>query len=181
MDEDAYIGEIKLIAGSNPPAGWKLCDGAQLEVDSFFALYEVIGTAYGGDGTILFGLPNFKGRAQLGIGATAPGPHVYEVGDAGGEEQFTLTNDNLPSHNHPLYASIVPAASNSPANHILASVDPNFIFYGTSGTSVVMDEKAFTAVGGKTATNNVMPSAVLNYVICYNGKPLPGLAEQGEG
>lgn len=180
MDEDAFIGEIKLIAGKTAPEGWRLCDGALVPVSEYGALFEVIRTTYGGDGVNNFALPNFEGRAQVASGQPE-GPHTYVVGETGGEEKVTLTLTNLPLHSHPLYASRLPAFSAAPANQMLATVAANYTLYGSGGEDVVMDPATYSAVGGQSAVNNMMPSAVLTYAICTNGQPLPKPAEQGEG
>ena len=179
MDEDAFIGEIKLIAGKAAPEGWRLCDGALVPVSDYRALFEIVGTTYGGDGVSNFALPNFEGRAQVGSGQPQ-GPTTYRVGMTGGDEKITLTLANLPLHSHPLYASRLPASSYAPVNQMLATVEANYTLYGGSGTDVVMDPTAYSAVGGQSAVNNMMPSAVLTYVICTNGQPLPRSSEQGE-
>lgn len=56
---EPFIGEVRLFAGSWAPQGWHICDGTLLPITSYQALYSLLGTAYGGDGTTTFGLPTF--------------------------------------------------------------------------------------------------------------------------
>nr|WP_315249783.1 tail fiber protein [uncultured Duganella sp.] len=102
---DAYVGEIRLIAFNWAPQGWLLCQGQQLLINQYQALYALIGTAYGGDGATTFKLPDLRGRVptQQGQGPLA----VYNFAQAGGitsttvsaNGSVTLSNVNqLPLH-----------------------------------------------------------------------------------
>ena len=61
---DPYIGEIRIFAGNFPPNGWMFCDGAQLPISENDALFSLIGTTYGGDGELMFNLPDLRGRLR---------------------------------------------------------------------------------------------------------------------
>jgi microcystin-dependent protein len=54
---EPYLGMIFLFAGNFAPRGYAMCDGALLAIASNTALYSIIGTTYGGDGTSNFALP----------------------------------------------------------------------------------------------------------------------------
>jgi len=61
---EPYIGQIILFAGNFVPMGWALCNGATIHIKKNEALFSLLGTTYGGDGTTSFHLPNMKGLAS---------------------------------------------------------------------------------------------------------------------
>lgn len=94
-----FIGEIRVVAFSYPPAGWIPCDGRMLSISVYSILYSVIGLTYGGNGTTMFAVPDLRGSATIGQGA-GPGLTDYSVGDIFGTVAVTLNSDQLPSHTH---------------------------------------------------------------------------------
>ena len=99
-DDSAMIGEIKLWAGKTIPKGWKLCDGSSLSTSTYSALYNVIGTTYGGSGSYFY-LPNLKGRVPVGVGYVYGGTgYTYALAETGGENFTTLSSDQIPDHQH---------------------------------------------------------------------------------
>lgn len=88
--QDAYIGEIRMFAGNFAPKNWAFCDGSTLAISQNTALYSILGTTYGGDGTTNFGLPDFRGRVVVGAGQGA-GLNTVELGEMGGPEQVNIT------------------------------------------------------------------------------------------
>ncbi|MGZ3687199.1 MAG: phage tail protein [Bdellovibrionota bacterium] len=63
-----YIGQIMLFAGAYAPAGWYLCDGTLLSISNNINLFSLLGTTYGGDGVTVFGIPDLRARAPMGVG-----------------------------------------------------------------------------------------------------------------
>jgi microcystin-dependent protein len=96
---DPFIGEIRVFCGNFAPTGWFLCQGQTLPISQYQALFAIIGTYYGGNGTSTFQLPNLQGRFVIGVGTT-PSGQIYDLGQTGGAEQITLSINNLPTHNH---------------------------------------------------------------------------------
>jgi microcystin-dependent protein len=115
-----FIGQIMMFAGSFAPAGWALCDGRLLQISDNDALFKVIGTSYGGDGTVTFALPDLRGRVPLGQGA-GPGLSSYQLGQKVGAESVALTAAQIPSHAHLVNAVNGPGNTNIPANNTLLS------------------------------------------------------------
>ena len=66
------IGEIKLFAGNFAPDGWIFCDGSLIPINQNVALFNILGTTYGGDGRTNFGLPNLNGSTAVGASADTP-------------------------------------------------------------------------------------------------------------
>ncbi len=95
------IGEIRLFAGNFAPSGWALCNGQVLPISQYTALFSVIGTYYGGNGTTNFALPNLQGRNPVGIGQGVGLPDVIN-GQEEGSDSVTLTVSQLPPEKYPL-------------------------------------------------------------------------------
>lgn len=96
---EPYLGEIRMFAGNFAPVGWALCDGSLLSIQQNTALFSVIGTYYGGNGTTNFALPDLRGRFPMGFG-TGPGLTPRNLGDKGGAETVTLNVNQIPAHTH---------------------------------------------------------------------------------
>ena len=96
---DPFIGEIRIFTGNFAPTGWFLCQGQLLPISAYQALFAIIGTFYGGNGTSNFQLPNLQGRFPIGVGQAQSG-QIYNLGEVGGVPQVTMTLNNLPAHNH---------------------------------------------------------------------------------
>lgn len=171
---DAYLGEIRMFAGSYAPVDWSFCDGSKLSIMDNQALYSLIGTTYGGDGVTNFALPDLRGRVAIGTGQGA-GLTNRPLGQTGGAEVVTLTVAQAPAHNHALNAST--------ANSTTVAVGPtvtfatnadNHTFYTKppSKDPTKLSSLAASTVsvaGGSTAHDNRMPYLSVNYIICRNG------------
>ena len=96
---DPFIAEIKLVAFNYAPRGWALCNGQLLPINQNQALFSLLGTTYGGNGTTTFALPDFRGRVPLHWGS-GPGLPPVNLGERAGEEAHTLIQSELPAHNH---------------------------------------------------------------------------------
>lgn len=135
---DGYIGEIKGFVGDYAPQDWLVCKGQQLAIRDYTALYSIIGTRYGGDGTTSFNLPNLVGRVPMGAGIDAWGTN-WPLGRTTGAPTTTLLVNNLPVHNHPLALSGF-AVSGS------ASGNVNIKCINDSGDSTTGEGKAFANI-----------------------------------
>src|SRR5947199_1831425 len=104
-----YIGAIRTFAGNFAPVGWAFCNGAIIPIDQNDALFNLIGTTYGGDGQTTFALPNLQSRVPVHVG---PG---LALGQSGGVESVTLTTQQIPPHSHVPQAFSTQANQASPA------------------------------------------------------------------
>src|SRR3954470_6490489 len=98
-----YVGEIRIFAGNFEPVGWQFCDGRLLPISENETLYNLIGTAYGGDGQSTFALPNLSQRVPVHQGTG--GGASYTIGEMAGVESVTLTTNQIPVHNHAFLCS----------------------------------------------------------------------------
>lgn len=81
------------------PDGYAEANGQLLSINQYQALYSLLGTAYGGDGRTNFALPDLRGRVNIGTGQGPGQTNVY-LGQRVGQEEHTITVDNMPSHSH---------------------------------------------------------------------------------
>src|ERR1700679_456469 len=94
-----YIGEIRLVGFTFAPSGWALCNGQSMSIAEYEALFNLIGTTYGGDGVNTFNLPNLQSRVPFHMGANSMGDN-FIIGQIAGSESVTLTTLQIPSHSH---------------------------------------------------------------------------------
>lgn len=98
---EPFIGQLMPVGFNFCPRGWAQADGQLLAISGNEALFSLLGTFYGGDGRTTFALPDLRGRSAISQG-TGPGLSTYNLGTQGGQETVTLTNTELPAHNHAL-------------------------------------------------------------------------------
>lgn len=166
---EAYLGEIRLFAGTFAPEGWALCDGRSLPVRDYEALYSVIGNLWGGDAQS-FQLPNLSGRVPIGSGQGA-NLTARAVGQTGGAPQVMA---EIPPHTHRFMASTLEATAFDPNGMMLAKVTPSGttsgLYLKPAGTEQTMAAGSVTDSGGGAPHDNMMPSLGLTYIICVLGE-----------
>jgi hypothetical protein len=77
----SWLGEIKLFAGNYAPLGWEFCNGQLLTIADHTALFAIIGTYYGGNGTTHFGVPDLRGAVPVAFGTPSGGGNTWELGE----------------------------------------------------------------------------------------------------
>lgn len=162
---EPFIGEIRCFGFNFAPSGWALCEGQLLSISSNTALFSLLGTMYGGDGRVTFGLPDLRGRTSIGFGQ-GPGLSPRTQGEAGGTEQVSLSGPQLAAHNHS-----VAAASNATAKSPSDAV-PAFTAAGSSyGTAadLTMSAQMVAGGGGGQPHPNMQPYLVTNWCIALEG------------
>src|ERR1700692_3438609 len=97
----SFIGEIRCFSFGFAPKGWALCNGQTLAINQNQALFSLLGTTYGGNGTSTFQLPNLPGRVPAHFG------NNYVLGELTGEANHTLLSTEMPAHNHAIQSVIV--------------------------------------------------------------------------
>lgn len=96
---DPFLGQLQIFGFNFAPANWALCAGQIMPISQNTALFSLLGTSFGGNGTTNFGLPNFQGNAACGMGQ-GPGLTQRSVGETFGTETVTLLTSEMPAHNH---------------------------------------------------------------------------------
>jgi microcystin-dependent protein len=161
-----FIGEIRLFGGNFAPAGWALCDGSILPISENDALFNLIGTTYGGDGQVTFALPDLRGRVPMHMG-TGPGGVPFVIGERSGAETVTLTQNQIPNHTH-LPVAATSAGPTNPANAVwgyAAQARP----YAAPPADINMDLAAVGTAGGSQPHENMMPFLGVNFIISLFG------------
>jgi len=168
---DPFVAEIRIFAGNFAPTGWALCDGQLLPISQNTALFSLLGTTYGGNGTTNFALPNLQGLAPISLGQ-GPGLSLRNLGDSGGSPDVTLLTTEIPSHTHPAQAFTASKADQtSPAGHVWSKAQagrqPLPLYSATAGAS--MSAQALQVAGGSVPHNNLMPYLTLTFIIALQG------------
>jgi len=175
---DQFVGEIRLFGFPRIPtgSGWMACDGSLVSISQFQALFAVIGTTYGGNGTSNFALPDLRGRVPLGQGQGTGMPN-YVIGQISGEENHTLINNELPSHSHALVSSTTTANNATPANNLhLATISAGNLYAPAANAApYTVMAPCVVQAGQSLPHNNMMQTLVANYCIAFEGIfPTPG-------
>lgn len=168
---DQYLGEIRIFGGNFAPAEWALCNGQLLPISQNTALFALLGTFYGGNGTSNFALPNLMGSVPMHQGAGA-GLTPRSVGEAGGSQTVGLNVTQLPSHAHLVNVADTPGDANVPDNHIWAEAASGRVLdniYSPSVPNVQMHPQAISSAGGSQAHNNMPPYLCLVFIIALQG------------
>ena len=178
---DPTLGEISLFGANWAPRGWALCQGQLLSISSYTALFSIIGTVYGGDGRMTFGLPDLRSRVVRGIG-NGPGVGNMSQGQRGGITHASIGVQNLPSHSHPhthtatVHGESRLANEKAPLNNRFALADAQ-IYHDDDGTApdIVMHTNTVTISTDSSNTGSNIPLDVenpylgLNYIISIQG------------
>jgi microcystin-dependent protein len=170
---NAFIAEIRIFGFSFAPRNWAFCDGQLLSISQNTALFSLIGTFYGGNGTTNFALPNFQGRTGVQQG-TGPGLSNYVVGEQSGVPNVTLSQGQLPLHNHAVNTvtpSTVTQELHAPTPAaFLAGSNPEMMFNdSTPSPATNLAPGAIAAAGGGQPHDNSQPYLVLNFCIALQG------------
>lgn len=165
---EPFVAEIRIFAGNFAPRGWAFCNGQLLPVSQNTALFSLIGTTYGGDGRSTTALPNLQGRAPMHPGR-GPGLTSRRLGQRGGVETVTLTEAQMPNHNHSVMASSTRAENPSPVDANLARSERGQIYNNSATNLVNFAEQAIGSAGGSQSHNNMQPFLTLNYIIALVG------------
>lgn len=171
VEEFELVGVVKMWAGNVAPENYQFCNGQSLAVADFPALYAVIGNSYGGNSTF-FNLPDFRGRVAIGAGLGI-GLTERSIGETGGAETVTLTEGQLPSHNHSLNGLNGGTDVNTPSGNFLPEyVNTAVKFYAqqTAGESLLTFNDASIGDSGNNESHpNMQPYLGINYIICVVG------------
>ena len=158
---EPFLSEIRIMSFNFPPKGWALCNGQLLPINQNQALFSLLGTMYGGNGQTTFALPDLRGRVPVHMGGS------NTIGTAAGQAAHTLTQSEMPAHNHFVQASNA-AATLRPANgNLLASTSA--AIYGAFANLTTLSPASITNVGGSQPHNNMQPYLCVNFIIALQG------------
>ncbi|MGB8648896.1 MAG: tail fiber protein [Anaerolineae bacterium] len=160
-----YVGEIRMFAGNFAPVGWAFCQGQILPISENETLFNLIGTTYGGDGQSTFALPNLASRVPVHMGTGGGG--TYVIGQMSGEEQVTLTTNQIPTHNHVPTANSGAGTQASPSGNVWAA--SSNLPYSPNAPTAAMAPQAVQNSGGSQPHDNMVPFLCVNFIISLFG------------
>jgi microcystin-dependent protein len=160
---EPFISEIRIMSFGFPPKGWALCNGQLLPINQNQALFSLLGTTYGGDGRVNFGLPNLQGRTPIHMGSG------HTLGEQGGEQGHTLSIAEIPTHVHVVNGTTNTAIDNAPTNGKMLSNSIGADAYSSPSNLGAMATNAVSSVGGSQPHLNMQPFLVLNFSIALQG------------
>jgi microcystin-dependent protein len=160
---EPFLSEIRIMSFGFPPKGWATCDGQLLPINQNQALFSLLGTTYGGDGRVNFGLPNPQGRAAMHMGSG------HTLGERGGEQAHTLSISEIPTHTHTAQATTATATTNNPTSSVMLAKSTAANLYAAASNLVAMAPNELANVGGSQAHLNMQPFLVLNFSIALQG------------
>lgn len=166
---DPFIGQIQSFGFGFAPRGWAKCDGQLVPISQNTALFSLLGTTYGGDGKTTFALPDLRGREPIGVGQGA-GLAPFNLGQKGGQETHTLTENEMPAHQHTftLNCNSTTSDSNNPQNNVPGLAAGN-VYAAAASPGVNMSAMTSAATGGGQPFSIQDPYLVTNYCIALVG------------
>jgi microcystin-dependent protein len=160
---EPFLSEIRIMSFGFPPKGWALCNGQLLPINQNQALFSLLGTTYGGDGRVNFGLPDLQGRAPIHMGSG------HTLGERGGEQAHTLTIAEISTHVHSANASTAASTTNVPINTSVLAQSTSSQLYIGAGNLVAMAPNSLGNTGGSQAHLNMQPFLILSFCIALQG------------
>lgn len=159
---EPFLSEIRIMSFDFPPKGWAQCNGQLLPINQNQALFSLLGTTYGGDGRVNFGLPDLRGRTPIHVGSG------HTLGERGGASAHTLSISEIPTHTHTLNGTsttgnLIIAAGNLPGS------SPSQMYQAPDRNLVAMNPASIANTGGSQAHLNMQPFLVLNFSIALQG------------
>jgi microcystin-dependent protein len=169
-----FVAEIRIFPFNFAPKGWAFCDGQLLPISQNTALFSLLGTYYGGDAKVTFGLPNLQGSVPMHTTQYSGNSPFgqYSLGETGGADYVTLLTSEMPAHSHVVQGdtNAFNSLNTSPAGSVPGNTTPDLI-YSTSATpqTGMMNPAMISVAGGSQPHNNLMPYLTLNYCIALQG------------
>jgi microcystin-dependent protein len=172
---EPFLGQITLFPYNFAPLGWLDCAGQLLPISQYTALFSLVGTYYGGNGTSNFALPNLLGRVPVGQGQ-GRGLSLVDLGQMDGEENVTLIASTMPVHTHALQAVAGVATAAAPAGALFAEGKgggrgSTFEINNLSpvAANTTLPAAMIGPAGGNQPHNNIQPTLVMRWCIAING------------
>jgi microcystin-dependent protein len=173
---EPFLGEIRMVGFNFAPRGWALCSGQLMSIAQNTALFALLGTTFGGDGQVTFGLPDMRGRVPIDQGHGS-GLSDRVMGELSGEEDQTLIITELASHTHAVTVSPACSADDgttgSPVGNVpavpAAGTTPVTAYTSPGTGSMASGSGTATPTGGSQPHNNMQPYLVCNFVIALEG------------
>lgn len=168
MPSEDYVAAISIFPFNFAPVGFALCQGQVMAISQNTALFSLVGTFYGGNGTSVFQLPDLQCRTPLGAGQ-GPGLSPYAMAQAGGSDTVALLISEIPAHSHALQAMRTAASANAPSAGVLPGVPRDNAYTTAVGAPVALEADAISPTGSSQPHDNRSPYLGLNFCIALTG------------
>lgn len=171
---EPFVGQIICLACNFAPVGWLYCNGQLISISQYGALYNLLGTTYGGDGQTTFGVPDLRGRAPVHFGQ-GPGLPNYVQGQMAGSMNVSLTASTMPAHQHMLVGvsaagdAAVPAANTLLSDEGPAGVPVPAYHAYDAGAQVSLTVGSVSLAGAGAGHENRQPFQALTFAIATEG------------
>ncbi|HEY1473319.1 MAG TPA: tail fiber protein [Pseudolabrys sp.] len=163
-----------MFGGNFPPRGWALCNGQILPISQNTALFSLLGTTYGGNGTSTFALPNLQSQLPVHFGQ-GNGLSPYVLGETGGVASITINQTTMPTHSHLFNVTTANASAAAIASNLLPATPTvaNAAFYATPGSPALQGQLLAAGscgnAGSGQAHSNLMPTLCITFIIALEG------------
>lgn len=172
-----FIGQIMMTGFNFAPKFWAQCNGQLLPINQNQALFSLLGTQYGGNGTTNFALPDLRSRTPIGYASSVDPswqPPGVQIGQSGGVENVTLLSTNLPAHTHAMSASNSNGTNRTPTGRTFATSTNTggaaiSIYSASTGALVPLNPTTVAPAGGNQPHPNLQPYSVINFCIALSG------------
>jgi microcystin-dependent protein len=165
---EPYLGEIRMFGFNFAPTGWAFCNGQTLSISQNTALFSLLGTFYGGNGTTTFNLPNLQSRVPIHQG-TGTGLSTYAIGQSEGSETTSVLIGNMPNHTHLVQCNTGGGNQASPAGGFPAVESTGTSLDYSNAAGGTMNSAMVEAVGSGTPINILQPYLCVNFCIAMEG------------
>ena len=158
-----------MFGGNFAPRGYAFCNGQLLSISQNTALFSILGTTYGGNGTTNFALPNLQGRVPIHFGNGA-GLSPYVLGQQAGTEGVTLNSSQMPIHNH-LVNSVGNGGNQASPVGGLPAVESTgtSLNYSNAAATGQMSPTTIANAGGNLPFTVIQPYLAINFIIALQG------------
>jgi microcystin-dependent protein len=156
---EPFLSEIRIMSFVFAPKSWALCNGQLLPINQNQALFSLLGTTFGGDGRVNFGLPDLRGRVPIHVG------NGHTLGERAGQESHTLIASETPTHNH-LVNIVNSNASVGPTGNYFAAANA---LYQPAPGNTTLAPNSVTNTGGSQPHQNMQPFLTLSFCIALQG------------
>ncbi|WP_115572284.1 phage tail protein [Xanthomonas campestris] len=171
-----FMGQIMMTGFVFAPKYFAQCNGQLLPVNQNQALFSLLGTRFGGNGSTTFALPDMRGRTPIGFSPSADPawqPAPAQMGQVAGSESVSLLPGDLPAHNHLVEASSAAGDNRNPGGRVFANsistTGPVTALYAAPGPLVAMNQASVGAAGGSQPHSNMQPYTTVNFCIALTG------------
>jgi microcystin-dependent protein len=157
---EPFLAEIRMFSFNFAPRGWALCNGQLLPINQNQALFALLGTTYGGNGTTNFALPDLRGRVPMHEG------NGHTLGERSGTEAHTVNSNELPAHTHVARATSASGNTPVPTNNFLAAANN---VYRPADNLTPLAAGTVSNVGGSQPHTNMQPYLTIEFCIALQG------------